>query len=195
MMMMEMTYRPFTDRKVGLYPYSSALINLPFILADQVVRWGKGMIRERDIYCPPNDFIHGREEEMHITLLYGIHAQSHEETQSILCGQNPFEIKLGRVSIFTTNEEFDVVKIEAISPSLFYFNHLLKTNLSNTPSYSIYRPHVTIAYTRKGVYYDNLVGSDNFKDWTWTANTVIFSSKNGQKTPMRLNTLRPVRCS
>jgi 2'-5' RNA ligase len=168
---------------------------MPSILANQVMRWGKDMIHEKDIYCPPNDLIHGREDEIHITLLYGIHAQSHEETQSILSSQEPFEVKLGRVSIFTTNEEFDVVKIEAIGPSLFYFNHLLKTKISNTPSYSVYRPHVTIAYIKKDTYYENLIGSDNFKDWKWTANTVIFSSKNGQKTPIRLNSLRPVRCS
>lgn len=164
-------------------------------MADHVMRWGKDTIREKDIYCPPNDLIHGREDEMHITLLYGIHSQAPEETLSILSEQNPFEVRLGRVSIFTTNEEFDVVKIEAISPSLFYFNHLLKTNVSNTPNYLVYRPHVTIAYIKKNTYYSNLIGSDNFKEWRWTANTVIFSSKNGQKTPIRLNTLRPVRCS
>lgn len=194
-MMKTITYRPFTDKKQGLYPYSSALINLPSILADQVVRWGQDMIREKDIYCPQNDLIHGREDEMHITLLYGIHAHSHEETQSILSGQNPFEVKLGRISVFTTNEEFDVIKIKAISPSLFYFNQLLKTNLSNTPNYVVYRPHVTIAYVKKEAEYKNLVGNDNFKDWQWTASTVVFSSKNGEKTPIRLNTLRPVRCS
>lgn len=194
-MMKTITYRPFTDKKQGLYPYSSALINLPSILADQVMRWGRDMIREKDIYSPPNDFIHGREDEMHITLLYGIHSQAPEETQSILSGQSPFMVRLGRVSIFTTNEEFDVVKVEAISSSLFYFNQLLKTKLPNTPNYTVYRPHVTIAYVKKDAAYSNLVGVDNFKDWQWTANSVIFSSKNGQKTPIRLNTLRPVRCS
>ena len=190
-----MTYRPFTDRKLGLYPYSSVQINLPSILADQVMRWGRDMVQEKDIYCPPNDLIHGREDEVHITLLYGVHAHSHEEVQSVLSGQNPFEVRLGHISVFTTNEEFDVIKIEALSSSLFYLNHLLRTNLPNTSNYSVYKPHVTIAYVKKGTDYKNLIGDDYFKEWKWTNSTVIFSSKNGQKTPIRLNTLRPVRCS
>jgi 2'-5' RNA ligase len=139
--------------------------------------------------------IHGREDEIHLTLLYGVHAQAPEEIQSVLSGHSPFEVKLGRISLFTSNEEFDVVKIEAIGPSLFYMNHLLKTNILNTSSYSIYRPHVTIAYVKKEAEYSKLIGGDYFKEWAWTANTIIFSSKNGQKTPVRLNTLKPVCCS
>lgn len=189
------TSRPFTGRKQGLYPYSSVQINLPSILAEQVVRWGKDMIHERDIYCPPNDHIHGREDEVHITLLYGLHAESPVEVESLVAYQNPFEVRLGRVSVFTTNEDFDVVKIEAISPSLFYLNHVLKTNLKNTPCYSVYRPHVTIAYVKKDSNCSKVIGSDKFKEWNWMARTVIFSSTNGEKTPIRLNTLRPVQCS
>jgi 2'-5' RNA ligase len=189
-----MTYRPFTDRKTGVHPYSSVQINLPAILADQIVQWGQQMIADEDIYCPLNDLIHGREDEIHITLLYGVHTESSYQAQSMLSGQNPFEVRLGCVSIFTNNKDFDVVKIEAISPSLFYFNQLLKTNIQNTPSYNTYHPHVTIAYIKKDLY-QNLVGSSNFRDWRWTASSVIFSSTSGEKTPIRLNTLRPVRCS
>lgn len=194
-MKMMVPHRPFTDRKQGLYPYSSVQINLPSILADAVHRWGNENIRERDIFCPPNDLIHGREDELHVTLLYGVHSHLPEETQSVLSGQNPFEVKLGRVSIFTTSNEFDVVKIEAISPSLFYYNYLLRTHLDNTPAYDSYRPHVTIAYIKKTADYTHLVGHDFFLNWQWTANTVVFSSTSGEKTPIRLNTLRPVRCS
>lgn len=189
-----MTYRPFTDRKTGLHPYSSVQINLPSILADQIVRWGDETIKDSDIYSPPNDLIHGREDESHITLLYGIHSQSPEQVQAILAREQPFEVRLGQISIFTTNDEFDVVKIETSSPSLFYFNHLLKNNLQNTSSFDTYRPHVTIAYIKKNLY-SNLIGNSNFKDWRWTANSVVFSSANGEKTPIRLNTLRPVCCS
>jgi 2'-5' RNA ligase len=152
------------------------------------------MIKDSDIYSPPNDMIHGREDEIHITLLYGVHSEHPEQTQSLLSRENPFEVRLGSVSIFTTNEEFDVMKIEAISPSLFYFNHLLKTNIQNTPNHNVYRPHVTIAYIKKNLY-QYLIGDNSFKGWRWTASSVIFSSTNGQKTPIRLNTLQPVRCS
>ena len=190
-----MNHRPFTDNKKGFYPYSSVQINLPSILAEEIKRWGDENVKDTDIFCPPDDMIHGREDELHITLLYGVHSQSYEATKFVLSGQDPFEVRLGRVSIFTTNDNFDVLKIEAISPSLFYYNYLLKTNITNTPSYDVYRPHVTIAYIKKNSDYKNLIGNDFFRDWKWVANTIVFSSTSGEKTPIRLNTLRPVRCS
>lgn len=193
-MMTKMGCRPFTDRKLGLYPYSSVQANVPIIIANQIIQWGDDLIQDKDIYSPTNDLIHGREEEIHITVLYGIHYQTSEQTESILCRQSSFEVKLGCISIFTTNQDFDVVKIEVISPGLFYLNHLLKTTVLNTPSYLSYKPHATIAYVKKDSY-NHLIGKNDFKDWRWTNNSVIFSSTNGQKTPIRLNTLKPVLCS
>jgi 2'-5' RNA ligase len=186
--------RPFTGRKVGLYPYSSVQVNAPAIISNGIISWGEEMISDRDIYSPPNDFIHGREDEIHITLLYGLHSQHFQETSTLMASQLSFEVELGQVSIFTTNDDFDVVKIEVNSPSLFYFHNMLKSNVPNTNCYATYRPHVTIAYIKKNLY-KNLIGRKYFNGWRWTANSVIFSSTDGQKTPIRLNTLRPVLCS
>lgn len=192
--MMKMDYRPFTDKKLGLYPYSSVQANVPAIIANHIIQWGDDMIQDKDIYSPPDDLIHGRAEEIHITVLYGIHWQTHEQTESILSRENSFEVKLGCISIFTTNQDFDVVKIEVISPGLFYLNHLLKTSIPNTPFYSIYKPHATIAYVKKDSC-NNLIDKTDFKEWKWTNDSVIFSSISGQKIPIRLNTLKPVLCS
>jgi 2'-5' RNA ligase len=189
-MTMMVNHRPFTDRKLGLYPYSSVQVNLPSILADQIIRWGEDVIHENDIYCPKNDLIHGREDEIHITLLYGIHSQSADEVENLLVEQNSFKVRLGFVSVFTTNDDFDVIKIEACGSSLFHFNQLLKNSINNTPNYSLYRPHVTIAYVKKNCFNNKIIGDSKFNDWSWNVKTVIFSSKNGKKTPIRLNTVQ-----
>lgn len=186
--------RSFSGRKAGLYPYSSVQVNVPAIISNQIIAWGKEMISEIDIFSPPNDLIHGREDEIHITLLYGIHSQNPQKTNLLMRRQFSFEIELGQVSIFTTNDDFDVVKIEVISPSLFYLHNILKNNIFNTICYANYRPHVTIAYIKKNLH-RGLIGKKYFDGWRWTASSLIFSSKDGLKTPIRLNTLQPVLCS
>lgn len=186
------TSRPFTDRK-GLYQYSSIQVNVPEILAREVINWGDEMIEDKDIYSPPDDLIHGREDEVHITLLYGIHSHSPEDSKRVLCEQPPFEVQFGQVSIFNTNCEFDVVKIEVSGTGLFRLNNILNLNIENTNYYSSYKPHVTIAYVNKNTC-KNLIGSKYFDGWKFVVNSLIFSSTNRQKTAIRLNTLRPVIC-
>lgn len=188
---MTTSYRPFTS-KLGLYPYSSVQINVPAIIAEHIIQWGDDMIHDTHVYNP-FDATRGREEEIHITALYGIHAHTPDEIHTLLYKQQSFEVKLDKVSTFKTNQEFDVVKIEATSPGLHHLNLILKNNITNTTCYSNYSPHVTIAYVKKDSC-DHLVGVDKFKGWKWTNNSVIFSSKNGEKTPIRLNTLKVVEC-
>jgi 2'-5' RNA ligase len=178
--------------KRGVYEYSSVQINLPKLVADQIIKWGQDHISDEDLYDPPNDFLHGREDEIHVTILYGIHSSSCDEVYELLSTHYPFEVKLGQVSLFTTDKSFDVVKIEADSPSLFYLNRLLRNNVECTQMYKSYSPHVTIAYTDKNRI--KIKDGGTFKNWRWTVNTVIFSSKDGTRTPIRLNTSRPVKC-
>jgi 2'-5' RNA ligase len=188
----EMTHRPFTDKK-GLYEYSSLQVNLPYMLSRQIISWGKEKIQDVEVYSHPNDFIHGREEEIHLTILYGIHSQYPEETISLLANQSPFEISLGAVSVFDSNQNFDVIKIDASSPSLFHMNYLIKTNLKNTQKFISYKPHVTIAYLKKGKCSDLAMRTD-FKGIHWKVNSLIFSSKNGIRTPIRLkNAVRSIQ--
>ena len=181
---MQTMSRPFTGRKVGLYPYSSVQINVPTVISKKIISWGENMISDKDIYSPPHDLIHGREDEIHITLLYGIHSQYPKQTNLLMSSYPCFDIELGQVSIFTTNKDFDVVKIEVNSPSLYYLHNILKTNIPNTTCYINYNPHVTIAYIKKNLY-KNLIGRKYFDGWQWTTNSIIFSSTDGQKRLLR----------
>lgn len=189
-----MRHRPFTDNNAGLYPYSSLQINVPSILSKEIIQWGEDMIRDEEVYDPPYDQLRGREDEIHITLLYGVHTSDPEFFQPILSEERSFEVKLGVISLFTTNDDFDVVKIEASSPTLHYLNQFLRKNVSHTPYYYTYNPHVTIAYVRKNSC-NHLEGENYFKDWKWRVNTVVFSSKNGNKTPIRINSVMSAFCS
>jgi 2'-5' RNA ligase len=177
-------FRPFMDNKAGQHDYSSVQVNVPQVLAIQMVKWGEKHIPDKELYNP-NSPAHGRESEMHITLLYGIHSKTSNKVEALLKDEAPFTVKLGNISVFTTNDDFDVIKVEADGPKLFDLNRLLKNNIVNTQSFPSYKPHITIAYVKKGAGKD-LVGNGEFREIAWTANTIIFSSMDGHKVPIRL---------
>lgn len=180
------TFKRFliNENKKNTYDYSSTQINLPDFLARDVIRWGRREIAEQDILHDPNDDKFGRELEPHVTLLYGIHTEKPILVRKLLKEQRPFEIELGKVSVFE-NDIFDVVKIEIKSPDLVKLNRLLSDSLYTTQLYPNYHPHITIAYVHPGIArkYDN---DKYFQGKTFLAKDVIFSGWSGEKTTIRL---------
>ncbi len=180
-MMTTTTYRPFTD-KGSVREYSSVQVNVPQVIAEEIIGWGQDKIGDQELYMAQD---RGREDEIHITVLYGIHASSPTRVESLLKGAIPFVVSLGTVSIFTINADFDVIKIDVMGSYLFHLNRTLKENVHNSQVFPSYKPHVTIAYVKKGVGRE-LVGSNAFKGISWKTNSLVFSSKMGGKTPIRL---------
>lgn len=180
---------PFSNRE-NPYEYSSLQVNVPGVLANEITKWGKDKIKEEKIYKDP---LHkGREKEIHITVLYGIHAQNQEETSILLENEPPFEVSLGQISLFTNNPDFDVLKIEANSLELFYLNQMVRSNVKNTSKFTVYRPHATIAYIKKGSCTE-LIGKEDFRGLKWAVNTLVFSSRVGHKVPIRLKHSQTIR--
>ena len=163
------------------HEYSSILIILPVVLSKGIIKWGKDNIDDRKIYMQQG---HGRENDIHVTVLYGINSQFPEQSVSLLKPQEPFQIELGKVSLFTSNADYDVVKIEVMSKKLHDLNKLIKTSVKNFQSFPTYKPHVTVAYVKKDTC-KNLKG--NFRGIRWETNTLVFSSKNGEKTRIKLS--------
>lgn len=185
-----MDFRLFMGENNGEHQYSSIQINVPDNLAHRILRWGDEKISEKDISTGGA----GREDELHITLLYGIHTTDADDVRPIFTKESPFDVELGQVSIFTTNDEFDVVKIEVQGKGLFDLNSKLKDSVSYTSTYSTYKPHLTIAYVKKGTC-KSLLGCADFKGEQWTVHSIIFSPKHGKKVPIRLNTSKVLGCS
>lgn len=168
----------------NLYSYSSVLFLLPDDLAEEVHKWGLKHVKDKDLYLDPEeDRSYGREDEMHCTVLYGIHDKKATATKKVLKNEKPFEISLGKVSMFTNPEKFDVLKVEVIGKKLHTLHNLLRDNLEVTESYPEYKPHITIAYLKKGKC-KSLVGSDEFLGTKAKVDKVVFSSRSGIKTPI-----------
>jgi len=94
----------------------------------------------------------GRELDCHVTLLYGLVTNDPEAVREVLqCYQQP-EIGLmtNGVSVFE-RPDYDVLKIDIISPSAESIHRLFKRKLENKWEWPAYVPHITCAYLKKGL--------------------------------------------
>lgn len=118
----------------------------------------------------------GREPLNHITVLYGLHDHHPKGAQNVLAGHAPPKARFGRVSAFTANPKFDVVKVDVHSPDFEKMHHSLKS-LPNTQKFD-YKPHTTVAYVRKGMgnhYANELNKVSRLDGYEHTFNTLHFS--------------------
>lgn len=93
---------------------------------------------------------HGRENEPHVTLLYGLHDGEIEDSEikEVVEKWGKFPIELKTVGLFE-NEKFDVVKFSITSKTLNKYNKELR-EFPYTNDYPDYKAHATIAYVKPG---------------------------------------------
>lgn len=103
-------------------------------------------IKEEDIHKEAG---FGIENEPHITVLYGFELPTvtPEDIEGLLL-EEPVSFKLVDVSFFEA-ELYDVLKFGIESEQLHILNYLFK-NLPYENKFPDYRPHLTIAYLKKG---------------------------------------------
>lgn len=162
------------------YDFSSVHVNVPTPLAEEIIEWGKLQVTDDDIYVTQKDPTFGREDEIHATILYGLHTDKVENVSRLLENTGPIKAKLGKIGVFTNPHKFDVVMINVDSPDLRRLNSLLHGNLKYTNKYGGYNPHVTIAYVNKGKGWKHH-GLSQWQGSEFTCNYAVFSSKNGSK--------------
>ena len=162
------------------YDFSSSHVDVPEPLAGEILDWGKDKITDDDIFVSKTDAGFGREDEMHATVLYGIHSPCPDQTESVIKGNKPLKVQLGKVKVFTNPLKFDVVVVDVISHDLRALNDKLAQIIEHTNKYGGYRPHITVAYVKKGKGWQHN-GINIWKGQTFEADSIIFSSVNGTK--------------
>ncbi len=169
----------------AIHKFSSTQVNLPPATAKPVIDAGQKLIPESELYTDPTDPSYGREQEPHITVKYGLHTENADEVRKILANEKPFNVKLGKTSIFAADsggredKPYDVVKIDVDSPELHRLNKLIADNTDVTDTFPTYEPHVTIAYVKKGQG-EKYIGNTAFEGKTIPFNSIAFSSKSGE---------------
>jgi len=182
---MRYQFRKFFEMQNVKYEYSSVHIDVPYPLADKLIDWGKEKIKDSEIFVSQIDPSFGREDEMHVTILYGIHSETNEEVSKIISGYGPISVTLGEIDVFTNPEKFDVVVVKVISDDLNELNEKLTSHVEFTSKYKEYKPHITLAYVKKGKGW-KYHGIDKWKGKEFQTDYVIFSSKNGTKQKLKV---------
>lgn len=162
-------------KNIIAYSYGCIMVPLPDDLAQKVRDYGLE-IPDEDIYDDGDE--HGREEDPHTTLKYGLHTDNPDDVGAVLSNEPPPTIKLGRISSFH-NEDYVVLKIGVLSPELHRLNDIVSKELECTDSFPNYKPHITIAYLKhhpKDPYYYQKYYGDHFKGDKFELEEVLFST-------------------
>jgi 2'-5' RNA ligase len=163
------------------YDFSSCHIEVPQHLTDEIIEWGKTDVFDEDLYVNHRDPFHaGREDEIHITVLYGIHSELSDKVKPLIVGPEPIKVRLGATDVFSNPVKYDVVMIDVYSEELVKLHEKLQSQIKHTSKYPIYNPHITIAYVKKGKGWKHR-GISLWEGKEFTCNCVVFSSKNGTK--------------
>lgn len=181
------------DEKPKPFKKASTQINLPERAAKRVMEFA-ATIPESEIYSEKG---YGREDEPHVTVLYGLTTDDSKQAEKALAGIGPITFRLGKVSVFE-NEDYDVLKIDVAGPDLHRANKKLRDEVPFENDYPDYKPHVTIAYLKPGMG-KKYAGASPLEGMEMTAKEVLYSGKDRTKTPIGLmpsaETAKPAKVS
>lgn len=142
-----------------------------------------------EIVYQPGSADYGKEKNPHVTILYGIEASDETKAKGLLNRMNKkINVQLGKVTLFTNNPQFDVLKIDVHSQDLTQLNALLSKSVKFKNDYPGYHPHLTLAYLKKGQG-KQYNGDNRFEGMNLSLDTIIYSDGNTTEklTPSDLN--------
>lgn len=163
------------------YSYGCVMGRLPEPLASGV----------RDIAARiPDEYIYqddkgesGREDEPHVTVKYGLHTDDPQEVADVIGYYGPVSGELRGMSAFVNDNV--VLKMGVQSRELQRLNRLICQELEYTDTYPEYRPHVTVAYLKKGPadnpYYFKNFYTDELEGEVFEIDKVEFSTPSGKR--------------
>ena len=153
------------------YNKYSTQIDIPKKLSDRIKTFKKGFIDKDNIVEDEN--------EVHITVLYGIDFLRDKKEIKDILGSATINGSLGKINKFSSKKH-DVIHIEIDSILLDSIHEILKEQIDNSYSFKKYNPHLTLAYVKKGSCND-LIGKDYFVGEKFKNLPVKFCYKSGKK--------------
>ena len=122
---------------------------------------------------------YGYEHTPHITVLYGLkNDEDYFKIRDNLSKIDPFEFKIGNIASFRGDKnEYDVLIVEIVSPGLSKIHEDLKKKYDNDYKYPEYKPHMTLAYVKKGACKE-IEGKSLWTGQGYTCPKIQFSHKD-----------------
>lgn len=174
------SYKLFEEKT---YEFGCIMVDVP------VKNWNEitSFINTDDIYTVSDNDTYGIQDRPHLTLLYGTHKEvTSEQVESLLKNVKPFSIEIDGVDIFE-NKDYDVVKFNVKKNDLLQSIFDSLSTLPNSNSFKDYKPHITIAYVKKGT------GKKYIKsDYKWKVdniNEVTYSMVDGNEYKFSLDNI------
>ena len=176
------------EKKGDTHDYGCVMLDLKITKG----QWDKfqSLILDEDIYEVEGDRSYGREDEPHITLLYGcLPSVKDTEIENILYSEKTPNISISGISLFK-NEKFDVLKFDIDGEILYKLNEKI-SKLPNENTFPIYVPHCTICYLKSGVgdkVVSKLKEEVDLKDFNEKVGLLqyVYSKPNGSKVTFEL---------
>lgn len=141
-----------TSEKEQKYDYQSTQLDLPKEQAKTISDFAN-KIPEEELYTEEGDNTYGREENPHVTVLYGLENADTTKLKKVVESFDPIEVETKDISIFEDKEgRYDVLKVDVEGKALRDLNKKISENF-DTPgaTFKDYKPHITIAYVKKGM--------------------------------------------
>jgi len=165
-------------------------VKLPASISKKIIAYGK-TISDEDLYTDEPG--KGRESNPHISVKYGLHTKSGKKVKDVVEGFQGGEVQLGDIDIFIGKDgkEFDVVKVSVDSDALSELHYQISGELSNSDEHKNYRPHITIAYVKKGLG-NKYKGGKEFNGMKFKFDKFYFEDKNDNKTTVPIEKMSRV---
>lgn len=180
-----MSFKQFLANEGRRHDYSSLYVELPEELTDNIISWGFDYVSNEFLIADPRNPTFGREDDIHITVLYGVHTDDVRDVSGLFSKEKAFGCTLGGIDLFTRNTKFDVLVVSVASEGIHKLNRKVRREIEATESYPVFVPHVTIGYLQKG-FGKQYIGDKTFDGEKFNVDKLIFSSKNGHRTAIPL---------
>ena len=143
------------------------------------------MIDEDDLYTEEGDNSYGREDEPHVTILYGLHDDiKDEEIEEDINDIKEPKIAFKSISSFD-NPKYDVLKFDVDSKDLTKLNKVFK-EYPFTSNFPDYHPHCTIAYLKPGKAAKYIKKAKDLVDMDMEPSKIVYSKADGTKKNYKL---------
>lgn len=135
--------------KVGPFKYASLQVVLPQGMVEDLSPVWELMRESGDLYEAEAEG--GVEDDLHVTVLYGMQDSDLETVREVCGGHEGFPIQFGNLVVFEDDDrDYDVVVVEIISGAIHQLHDDLVEATDPHQSYPDYVPHMTLGYFNKG---------------------------------------------
>ena len=169
-----------TKKYAKANPYDASTIQIAIIpeeLKNQIRKLQKGIPKDiLDTHEDARGWVkNGLQALLHITVLFGVDDDINDQVRKIFGKYPSIEISADKLDYFD-NDDITVAVIRCSSDSLRELHNELKKNIANEDTHPTYKPHITVAYLKKG---ERIQGE--FKPVSWTIEKIEISKSTGKR--------------